>query len=71
VEHTQESETPTSACVGHALARGSSVATRRATTSGGEAREGGGEARHWPGKPERNRSSLDQIGSKTLKAQGD
>jgi hypothetical protein len=32
-----------------------------------EAEEGEGEVRHWPSKPERNRSSLDQIGSKTLK----
>jgi hypothetical protein len=36
----QESEVPTSACVGHALACGGSVATRRAVTGGEEAGEG-------------------------------
>ena len=44
VEHTQESEVHTSARVGHALVHGGSVATMRAMTGGGEAREGGGEA---------------------------
>jgi hypothetical protein len=41
--HAQESEAPASAHVGHALAHGGSVATRRVATSGGEAKEGGGE----------------------------
>jgi hypothetical protein len=64
VEHAQESEAPTSTCVGHALVRGGSVATRRAATSGGKAEKGGREACCWPSKPKRNRSNLDQTGSK-------
>jgi hypothetical protein len=56
VEHTQESEAPTSMHVGHALARGGSVATRRAMTKSGREVE---EACCWPGKLERNRSNLD------------
>jgi hypothetical protein len=67
VEHAQESKAPTSTRVGSTLARGGSVATRRVTTSGGEVGECGGETRRWPGKPKKNRSSLDQIGSKTPK----
>jgi hypothetical protein len=47
--------------VGHALIRGGNVATRRAATSGGD-------ARRWLGKPKKNKSNLDQTGSKTLKA---
>ena len=39
----QESEAPMLARVYHALACGGSVATRRATTGGGESGEGGGE----------------------------
>ena len=66
IKHTQDSEAPMSVCVGHALVHGGSVATRRAATSG---REVGEEAHYWPGKLERNRSNLDQIGSKT--PQGD
>ena len=54
--------------VGHALARGDNIGTRRVATSGREAGEGGEEAYCWPGKPERNRSSLNQIKSKTPKA---
>jgi hypothetical protein len=65
VEHTQESKALTSTRVGPTLARVGSVATRRATTDGGEVGEGGEEARRWPGKPKKNRSSLDQIESKT------
>jgi hypothetical protein len=63
----QESEAPTLAHVGHVLARGCSVLKRRVTTGGEEAGEGGGEARCWLGKPKRNRSSLDQTRSKSLK----
>jgi hypothetical protein len=54
-----ESETPTSAHVGHALARGGSVVMRRVATGGREVAEGSGEVRRWPSKSERNRSSLD------------
>jgi hypothetical protein len=57
-----------SECVGHALACGGSVVTRRAATGGEEAREGRGEACCWSGKPEMNKSNLDQTGSKTPKA---
>jgi hypothetical protein len=63
-----ESEAPTLTCVGHALACGGNVAMRRVVTSGGEAREGRGEMRRWPGKPKRNKSSLNLTGSKTPKA---
>jgi hypothetical protein len=42
VERTQESQAPMSVCIGHALARGGSVATRP-VIGGGEAREGRGE----------------------------
>jgi hypothetical protein len=63
-----ESETPTSTHVSHALARGGSVVMRRVVTSGREVAKGIGEVRCWPSKSERNRSSLDQIGSKTPKA---
>jgi hypothetical protein len=52
---------------GHALARGGSVVTRRVATSGGEAREGRGEVSRWLCKPGKNKSSLDQTGSKTPK----
>jgi hypothetical protein len=48
--------------------RGSSVATRRATTSDKEVGEGREEVHHWPNKLERNRFSLDQIGSRNPKA---
>jgi hypothetical protein len=41
---------------------------RRVVTRGGEAGEGRGEVCRWLGKPEKNRSSLDQTGSKTPKA---
>jgi hypothetical protein len=67
VEHAQESETPMSARVGHALAHGDNVATRRTVTGGEEVGEGKGEARRWLGKPERNRSSFNQTASKTSK----
>jgi hypothetical protein len=63
-----ESEAPTLACVGHALACGGNVAMRRVVTSGGEATEGKGEVQCWPGKLERNKSSLNHTGSKTPKA---
>ena len=53
--------------VGHALACGGSVVTRRVAIGGKEVGEGGGEA-CWLGKPKRNKSSLDQTGSKTSKA---
>jgi hypothetical protein len=56
-----------SACVGHALTRGSSVATRRAAIGSREVGEGGREACPWPSKPKMNRSILDQTGSKTSK----
>jgi hypothetical protein len=42
--------------------------TRRAATGGGEIGEGEGEACRWLGKPDRNKSNLYQIKSKTLKA---
>jgi hypothetical protein len=42
VEYAHESQAPTSVCIGHALARGGSVATRP-VIGGGEAREGKGE----------------------------
>ena len=45
MDHTQKSEAPTSVRVGHALARGGTVPTRRAVTDGGEAGEGKEEAR--------------------------
>ena len=44
MEHAQENEAPTSARVGHAVASGGNVATRRVATSGGEAGKGEGEA---------------------------
>ena len=50
-----------SAHVGHAPEYGGSVATRRVATGGGEVGKVRGEARHWPGKPERNRSSLESL----------
>jgi hypothetical protein len=68
VEHPKESKAPTSARVSHALVRGNSVATRRATTSDREVGEGGEEMRRWPNKLERNIFSLDQIGSRNPKA---
>jgi hypothetical protein len=68
VDHAQESEAPTSTRVGHTLACGGSVATRRVVKSCREVGEAGGEVHRWPRKPERNRSSLDQAGSKTSKA---
>jgi hypothetical protein len=50
------------------LACGGSVAARRAMIGGRVAGEGGEEACSWPSKPEKNRSSLDQTGSKIPKA---
>jgi hypothetical protein len=67
VEHVQESEAPTLVRVGHELACGNSVATRRVATGGREAGEDGVEAHRWPSKLERNISSLDQTGSKNPK----
>jgi hypothetical protein len=49
MKHAQESEAPTSACVGHTLACSGSVATRRATIVGGQVGEGRREAHHWLG----------------------
>jgi hypothetical protein len=54
--------------VGHALAYGGSVVMRRVATDGEKAGEGRGEACCWFGKPEMNKSNLDQTGSKTPKA---
>jgi hypothetical protein len=53
--------------VGHALVHGGSVAMRSATTDGKEAEKGEEEVHCWLGKLERNISSLNQTGSKTLK----